>query len=268
MTDFPELAELASILIAAADDTIMPQMGQVVCSTKSDGSPVTDVDVSVQDAVRKQLQARWPAIGFLGEETSEVDQQNALNSGRIVWCLDPLDGTTNYATGIPLFSVSLALISGDGCELGLVYDPVRKELFSARRDQGACLNGQLLSCKSRNTRLDACVGAVDFKRLPPKLRCRLAEKSPFRSQRNIGTVALEWCWMAAGRFQLYLHGGQKLWDYAAGDLIFREAGGVAQTLEGEAIFSHSLSPRSAIAAGNQTLFHHWRDTIRTMMNED
>ena len=268
MRNIPEIAELAAILTAAADELVTPRLGRAVCSTKTDGSPVTDVDVAVQAQVRARLQSRWPAIGFLGEEMSAAEQQAVLDAKQMFWCLDPLDGTTNFATGIPLFSVSLALVSTDGCELGLVYDPVRRELFSARRGRGARLNGQRLACGSSNAGLDRCVGAVDFKRLPPELRCRLAERSPFRSQRNIGSVALEWCWMAAGRFHLYLHGGQKLWDYAAGELILREAGGVAETLDGDPVFSRVLTPRSAVAGGNEVLFRQWRDCIQDMINEN
>lgn len=137
-------------------------------------------------------------------------------------------------------------------------------MFSARLGEGAYLNGQRLSCTESKKALRECVAAVDFKRLPSSLRCRLAQSGPYRSQRNIGTVALEWCWMAADRFQLYLHGGQNLWDYAAGELIFRESGGVCRTLDGESIFANRLTPRSAIAAQNKLLFQLWRDSIEEL----
>ena len=264
----PDLKQLANIVMAAADDIIMAQADGVCCTTKADGSPVTEIDLAVQEKVRSELSRLWPAISFLSEEMSSLEQQSVLDSGNSYWCLDPLDGTTNYVTSIPLFAISLALVSPEGCEIGLVYDPSRKELFSARRGGGAAINGESLHCSTVANELADCIAAVDFKRLPSTLRCRLAESAPFRSQRNIGTVALEWCWMAAGRFQLYLHGGQKLWDYAAGELIFREAGGVAQTLEGENAFAHQLASRSAIAAGNERLFGLWHDSIRGLLNED
>jgi len=264
----PDLNQLADIVMAAADEIIMAQAGGVCCTTKSDGSPVTEIDLAVQEKICRELLQRWPAISFLSEELSPQEQQAVLDSGNSYWCLDPLDGTTNFVAGIPLFAVSLALVSPRGCELGLVYDPSRKELFSARRGGGAAINGESLHCSTVANELADCIAAVDFKRLPSTLRCRLAQSAPFRSQRNIGTVALEWCWLAAGRFQLYLHGGQKLWDYAAGELIFREAGGVAQTLEGEKIFAHQLASRSAIAAGNERLFGFWHDSIGSLLNEN
>ncbi len=268
MKTLPDMNELAALVVAVADEVIMPASAGVQCTTKADGSPVTPVDLAVQERIRHELSSRWPAIGFLSEEMSHAEQQAAMDSEEFYWCLDPLDGTTNFVAGVPLFAVSLALLSAAGSVLGVIYDPVRKELFSARRGHGASFNGQALHCIAPVTDLHSCIAAVDYKRLPSKLRCRLAASAPFRSQRNIGTVALEWCWLAAGRFQLYLHGGQKLWDYAAGELIFREAGGIAQTLEGEELYTGRLVSRSAIAAGNRRLFQLWHESITDLLHEN
>ena len=98
---------------------------------------------------------------------------------------------------------------------------------------------------------------VDFKRLPATLGCNLATHPPYRSQRSIGSVALDWCWLAAGRLQLYLHGGQRLWDYAAGRLIFAEAGGIlnlSDRLDSLQHYTLDLEPKIAIGTVNQTLF--------------
>jgi myo-inositol-1(or 4)-monophosphatase len=101
---------------------------------------------------------------------------------------------------------------------------------------------------------------IDFKRLPPERVPALLRKGGFRSQRNLGAVALEWCWLAAGRFQLYLHGGQKLWDYGAGRLIASEAG-VASRLYArygsERAEGLDLGPRLAVAAANEDLLERW-----------
>ncbi len=90
----------------------------------------------------------------------------------------------------------------------------------------------------------------------------LVTAPPYYSQRSFGSVALDWAWLAAGRGQLYLHGKQKLWDYAAGWLILNEAGGCSSSLEGEKDFEATLTPRSAIAASNQDLYQQWFSWIR------
>jgi myo-inositol-1(or 4)-monophosphatase len=102
---------------------------------------------------------------------------------------------------------------------------------------------------------------VDFKRLTPTLATQLATSPPYRSQRSIGSVALDWCWLAAGRLQLYLHGGARLWDYAAGTLIFHEAGGHFSLSDAAARQSnqaaHGLRPQMAIGAANLRLYEAW-----------
>jgi myo-inositol-1(or 4)-monophosphatase len=142
--------------------------------------------------------------------------------------------------------------------LGIVHDPVRDELFAARRGLGAELNGAPLRIATAAESLAASLALVDYKRLPVKLAVALVEVPPFASQRNLGTVALDWCWMAASRADLYLHGGQKLWDYAAGQLIFSEAGGASCTLAGEPVPVNFMEARSAVAAGTPELLQAWR----------
>jgi len=171
--------------------------------------------------------------------------------------LDPLDGTSNFAAGLPFFSISLALLIERKSVLGVVYDPIRDECFTAERGRGAWLNGVQLRVRPTDLPLRRGLAVVDFKRLGP-LAAKLAARPPYSSQRNLGSVALEWCWLAAGRFQVYLHGKQKLWDYAAGALILSEAGGHAETLQGEPIFSPELQPRSVVAAGDARLFQEWK----------
>ncbi|MCU0937038.1 MAG: inositol monophosphatase, partial [Gammaproteobacteria bacterium] len=92
---------------------------------------------------------------------------------------------------------------------------------------------------------------------PADLAMRLATAPPYGSQRSLGAVALDWCWLAAGRFHLYLHGRQRLWDYAAGELVLLEAGGHGATLQGRGRPRPSLEPRTAVAAFDRPLFEAW-----------
>jgi myo-inositol-1(or 4)-monophosphatase len=194
----------------------------------------------------------------MGEEMEHARQASIVKNGQArFWTLDPLDGTTNFAMGFPFYGVSLALVTDGEVELGVVYDPVRDECFHAVSGGGAFLNGQLLQTVTTGIELDACVANVDLKRLVGQLAERLVRYPPYRSQRNLGACVLEWCWMAAGRIQLYLHGGQQMWDYAAGSLILQEAGGVFSTVKGLPLDCQLFTKRSVVAAINQDLYQQW-----------
>lgn len=226
---------------------------------KKDGSIVTIADERMQTVLRDELKAQYPAIAFLGEEMSHKQQQQVLQStDTYMWCLDPLDGTTNYSNGLPFWAVSLALMNADGVVFGVVYDPLRDECFSAIKGEGAQLNGERLCCTSDAVAVEQAVANIDFKRLPLDLSQRLIREPVYRSQRNMGACALEWCWLAAGRFQVYLHGGMKHWDYAAGSLILAEANGLACTLEGDPVFNLQRENQSVVAATNEQLFNEWK----------
>jgi myo-inositol-1(or 4)-monophosphatase len=254
-----QIDALSDLVRAAARKILLPRFGQVKTEAKQDGSLVTEADLLMQRELAGSLQKHWPLIALLGEEMTPAEQAALLGqaSSRI-WVLDPLDGTINFASGVPNFAVSLALLDGAGVQLGLIYDPVRDEIFSASRDAGANLNGRPLRLpRDKPRELEACVAEIDLKRLDEQLRLRLVREMPFRSQRNFGSGALDWAWLADGRYQLYLHGGQKLWDYAAGSLILAEAGGAATTLAQQPLFNGSMAPRSAVGAVNLQLQEEW-----------
>lgn len=254
----PDLQLLQSIVREAACEVILPRFEIHDFHFKNDGSVVSAVDIAMQERIRSELQTRWPEYAFLGEELDaghQLDLSNTESQG--VWCLDPLDGTSNFVLGLPFFAVSLALlVDAEPC-LGVVYDPLRDECFTARRGSGAWLNDQPLPGSQWKAPVAPIIGLVDFKRLSAGVAKRLVAEPPYRSQRNFGAVALEWCWLAAGRGDVYLHGGQKLWDFAAGLLVLQEAGGYAMTLDGEPIFNNSLNKRSAVAALDKDLFGLW-----------
>lgn len=235
---------------------------------KEDGSIVTAVDTRLQNDIHQALHARWPEVGFLGEEMSRAEQASMLEleAQKTIWVLDPLDGTTNFSTGLPLYAVSLALVVDGQSKLAVVYDPTRKECFTAVHGKGAWLNQQRLWA-SPITELGECVANVDYKRLTRDLASQLVTCPPYRSQRNMGTCVLEWCWLAANRIQLYLHGGQQLWDHAAGRLILLEAGGMAKMLNGEDLRSDVLGKQSAVAAASPRLYDQWRDWIALQNRE-
>jgi myo-inositol-1(or 4)-monophosphatase len=256
MYEYP-LDILQDILLPAAREELLPRFAVVRREHKKDGSVVTEADLALQARVATQLQARWPDTQFLGEEMAVPEQEKVIASHQSVWCLDPLDGTSNFATGIPYFCVSLALLQDGAVQLGLVYDPVRDECFTADARDGARLNGSVLAVADTGLALAQATALVDFKRLDRSLATRLVTGIPYASQRSFGSVALDWCWLAAGRGHVYLHGRSCLWDYAAGQFIFARAGGRACTLQGEPVFTRSLTPRSSVAAVDCPLFEAW-----------
>ncbi|HEY0634900.1 MAG TPA: inositol monophosphatase [Gammaproteobacteria bacterium] len=258
MNRLPAIAEVASLVVAAAREELLPRFRQVSFTRKADDSLLTEADVAMQQRLAHKFNTRWPHLAFLGEEMPEALQQGLLaNDTQGVWIVDPLDGTRNFAAGLPFFSVSVALLLKGEVVLGLVYDPIRDECFSAVKGEGAQCNGVPLQLVVFPHELRQTIALIDFKRLSPQLASRLVTERPFSSQRSFGSVAIDWCWLAAGRCHTYLHGAQRLWDYAAGTLIYTEMGGRAVTLRGEPLFNGTLEPRSAVAALDGQLFHDW-----------
>ncbi|MCU7932883.1 MAG: inositol monophosphatase family protein [Candidatus Thiodiazotropha sp. (ex Codakia rugifera)] len=253
---------LCGLLAESAHTELMPRFKHIDSHTKTDGSLVTEADIAMQQSIKAQLNRHYPQIPLLGEEMSSEQQAAILENGKQgFWCLDPLDGTSNYVAGMPCFAVSLAYMINGQAQIGIVFDPVRDELFHAVKGGGAWLNHQPLKLSCSTSQLNRSIAMVDFKRLALPLATRLATDPPYLSQRSIGSVALDWCWLAAGRLQLYLHGGAKLWDYAAGALIFEQAGGFFRLTKPHASQSDhpipSLDPQMAMGATNRVLFDAW-----------
>jgi len=255
---------VAAVRRVAADE-IMPRYLKVAHQRKADGSLFTEADLAAQEALTRSLRDIH-AVPVIGEEMSREQQaERWLAADGGVWCVDPIDGTSNFVYGLPYFAISVALMRQGRSVLGVVYDPVADEMFYAERGVGAFLNGERLPIRTHVPHIRNAMANVDFKRLNAKLAASLASNPPYMSQRNYGAGALEWCYLAAGRFDLYLHGGQKLWDYAAGCLILEEAGGCLCSLTRDDFWADDLWSRSVIAARDQHLFEAWRDWIRARL---
>lgn len=253
-----DLPHLCRLVRDTCRTCLLPQFSNVRRHYKRDGSIVTSADRQMQAELTAALAAHYPDIALLGEEMPTSQQQALIASGQPLWCLDPVDGTSNFAAGLPFFCVSLALIENRGVSHGLVYDPLHDECFSARAGEGAWLNGEPLAAGESGLELHQAIALIDFKRLTRDMACRLINEQPFASQRNLGSIALELCWIAAGRAHVYLHGSQQLWDYAAAQLILAEAGAHASTLEGKPLTANTLAQVSTVAAVDRNLFDSWR----------
>jgi myo-inositol-1(or 4)-monophosphatase len=185
---------------------------------------VTNFDRQAQDLIFDRLSAAFPDHGFLAEEGLSRREKSEFR-----WVFDPLDGTTNFAHRFPIFTVSIALERRGRVILGVVYDPMREEVFQAAEGQGAWLNGRRIKV-SAVPDLDRCLLATGF---PYDLRVspvnNIAHFNHFltRAQavRRCGSAALDLCYVASGRFDGFWELKLKPWDQAAGSLIVAEAGG-------------------------------------------
>jgi myo-inositol-1(or 4)-monophosphatase len=246
---------------------IMPRYLKVAHSHKADGSLLTAADIATQEALVSKLRTLVDAP-VLAEEMSQQHQaEQWLMGDSGLWCVDPIDGTSNFVNGLPYFAISVALMCSGHPVLGVVYDPVADEVFYAAKGVGAFLNGERLPIKTYVPSFANAMASVDLKRLDRHLAHCLAVEPPYMSQRTYGASTLDWCYAAAGRFDLYLHGGQKLWDYAAGALIMAEAGGNLCSLENDSFWAAALWRRSVVAALDPGLFATWKAWLRAHLHD-
>lgn len=265
-SDNPGMGAMLKAMVAAmklvADKEVMPRYMRVAHQQKYDGSLCTEADLAAQDALVIRLQAIHN-VPVLGEEMEAAQQKKIWGNGKQeLWCIDPIDGTSNFVHGLPYFAISVALMREGKSVLGVVYDPVAKEVFAAERGRGAFLNGVKMHGNAVSKELSGALANVDLKRLSGKLASAVASSPPYASQRNFGASTLDWCYVAAGRYDAYLHGGQKLWDYAAGSLVLEEAGGHVCSLQHDDFHAGSVWQRSVIAALDSNIFTAWKGWIR------
>lgn len=191
---------------------------------------VTEYDRAAEELIIQTIRARFPEHGLLGEEGSSW-----RTDAEYRWLIDPLDGTTNFAHGYPIFAVSIALAHGEELLLGAVYNPILDELFFAERGRGATLNGKPIRV-SRIDKLGQALLATGFPYDPERIgsNLRLFERFIYRAQaiRRDGSAALNLCYVACGRFDGFWELDLKPWDIAAGALIVREAGGKVTAFSG------------------------------------
>ncbi|WP_341677840.1 inositol monophosphatase [Niveibacterium sp. SC-1] len=252
---------LESVVREVAREVTLPRYLNSVRSHKADGSALTEADELTQKALIERLPAIKDAP-VLGEEMTASEQLSVWHAAQEgLWVIDPVDGTTNFANGIPVFGLSVAYLVAGRTQFGVVYNPIADEAFYAALGAGAWLNGMRLPLRRGADELALAVGGADFKRVPPELAARLATRSPCYSLRNFGSSALEWCYVAAGRLDVYLHGGQMLWDYAVGRLMVEEAQGHASDLDGRPIVPSPGAKQSVVVAANARLHAEWLSWI-------
>jgi myo-inositol-1(or 4)-monophosphatase len=247
----PDLGSLLTVALRAADTAagmIQARYPESVIE-KHDRDLVSDVDIAIEKEVRQQLAKATPSIGFLGEEEGRTGDP----ASGWLWILDPIDGTSNFAHGMPLCAVSLALLRGSRAVVAVVDAPFLGQRFHATKGRGAFKGNERLSASNVGQLRDAVVAVGDYATGPQadrknELQLALtAQLAPrVHRMRMLGTAALDLAWVAAG----YLDGSiildNKPWDTAAGALIAQEAGAHVTDSSG---IPHSLNSTFTIAAG-------------------
>jgi myo-inositol-1(or 4)-monophosphatase len=209
---------------------------------------VTEVDHLCEGLVMRAVQARYPDDAFYAEEIGEVAATGAGKSGR-VWIVDPLDGTVNYANGIPFFCISIALAAEGRPVIGVVYDPTRDETFTGAIDGPSLRNGEPIHVADKELLEDLVVTlAVGGRGM---VRKRHAAMRAIRAHRSMGSAAMTLAYVACGRFDAYAQGaGLSAWDVAAAGLMTERAGATVTTLDGKPWFDLSYPAKkwSCLAA--------------------
>jgi myo-inositol-1(or 4)-monophosphatase len=230
----PLLLTTAVEAVVRAGDVMLARFGtDVRIDMKGAIDLVTDVDVAIEREFRERISERFPDHTVLGEEMGG----SAIASAGPCWVFDPIDGTTNFAHGLPIFCSSLALEVGGVAEVAAVYDPTRRELFTAERGGGAFLNGKPMRVSGAATLLEAVL-VTGF---PYDVHSRVAEivglfaefVGRARAVRRLGSAAIDLCYVAAGRLDGFWERDLKAWDIAAGALLVTEAGGTITNFRGE-----------------------------------
>ncbi len=215
---------------------------KIEINNKSEIDLVTESDLASERLIIDRIKTYHPRHSILAEESGISNPQDQANRNGWLWIIDPLDGTTNYAHGYPCFCVSIALAHQGQLQVGVVYDPMRDEMFAAERGQGASLNGRRITV-SRTMNLGSALLCTGF---PYDVRERNDFARHFanfimraRGVRRDGAAALDLAYVAAGRFDGFWEEGLKAWDVAAGVLLVEEAGGRVSDYRGAPFDIHT-----------------------------
>ena len=210
-----------------AGKLLVQRLGSAKVSTKGDINLVTEADIAAENLIIERIRSYYPQHGILAEESGEATLIGGKRS-EWKWIIDPLDGTTNYAHSYPCFCVSIALERSGVLEIGVVYDPMRNEMFAAERGQGATLNDRRIRVSSVDELSQAmlCTGfPYNVRERPDFARGFTKFTMNAQAVRRDGSAALDLAYVACGRFDGFWEDGLSPWDVAAGAILITEARG-------------------------------------------
>lgn len=253
-----------TIQIAKEASKIMLDRHFDVMEKGSASNIVTSKDIAVQEYLKNELLKILPGSTFLGEEMDELPE-----NAEYIWVVDPIDGTANYARNLGLSVISIGLLKNSEQYIGVVFNPYRDEMFYAKKGSGAYLNNEKLEVSTRpfsNGMLCSamCLYDKQYSKECFKVIERIYEKSD--DLRRLGSAALELCYLAAGRVDLYFEIRLCCWDYCAGTLIIKEAGGYFDIMFKDGV--DLKNPAGIIAANSETNFNMLKDIVYDEIKED
>jgi len=229
----------------------------------------SEVDGLAEEAVVKELRRAYPEYAVLGEEGGAQKGRGAALPSKPTWVIDPLDGTSNYLHGWPHWCVSIALVENGEPQHGVVFDPLRNELFTASRGSGAALNDRRIRVSERKE----LAGAMLVTGFPPRERVRAGAQLECVREllrdaediRRTGSAALDLAYVACGRADAYFESGLQPWDIAAGALLVREAGGRVSDFRGAALSRLDVAEARGrqVVAGNVRIVDPFLRAIQT-----
>jgi myo-inositol-1(or 4)-monophosphatase len=265
VSDAPPPVYLATAIEAVlrAGELQMARLGQAMHVEKKGAIDlVTEIDIEIERGFRAMIAERFPDHAVIGEEFGQSGETEVVP--RFGWVFDPIDGTTNYAHGLPIFCSSLALEVDGEPLVAAVYDPTRKELFTAERGQGAWLNGRPLRVSAAASLIDSLLVTgfhYDVQKDPGQVIALFgAFISRARAVRRLGSAALDLCYVAAGRFDGFWERKLQPWDVAGGALIVAEAGGRVTDMSG----GRYTSRAGSVLATNGLIHDQMLATIRSI----
>lgn len=233
----------------------LDSLEKVAVHTKGDRNFVTSVDKASEQEIIHIIRKAYPDHAILAEESGQQGTHH------ITWIIDPLDGTVNFIHGIPHFAISIGIQIQGRLEHGVIYDPIRNELFFATRGQGAVLNDRKIRVSKQSSVENSMLG-TGFTYANPELLAKTlpllnATVSKVAGLRRLGSAALDLAYVAAGRLDGFWEFGLKPWDLAAGAVIIREAGGLITTLAGEDAILEANSVLAANMKLQKALLQHF-----------
>jgi len=225
--------EVAEKAAREAGKVLIENLGKVKeIEFKAKNSLVTEVDKFSEEIIISSIKKHFPSHDYFAEESGRHSRESDH-----VWIIDPLDGTTNYAHAYPFFSVSIALEIEEVVKVGLVYDPVKEELFTAEEGKGSYLNGNPIKVSKSHAIEHSHVCTGFMHEIEWMVEANIKHFGNFirraRAVRRDGSAALDLCYVACGRFDGFWELGLNPWDTAAGALILKEAGGHVTTFSGD-----------------------------------
>lgn len=228
-------------------------------SVKGPGDFVSAADRKAESVLHAELEKARPGYGFLMEERGVVEGADKTHR----WLVDPLDGTTNFLHGLPIFAISVALEREGQIVAGLVYNPITEDMYVAEKGQGAWLNNRRLRVSARRELPDSLIACgippLGKAEQHPKFKAELAAvMARAGNVRRLGAASLDLALVAAGRFDAYWERGLKPWDMAAGLILVREAGGYLSDADG----GDAILQKGSVCAGNEAMHRHLLGLIR------